>query len=165
MSETTMTRNPYADDLGRRDPLIALRETPDAIRAQVERAELSAAERTYAPGKWTLRQILIHLAQVELVFQNRLRMALTKDDYVVQPFEQDDFMTIDPAATASQALGVYHGLRQFSLPAIDRAAAEHSDRRFRHPDFGELSIRWLLEWAAGHELRHWAQIVRITNDE
>ena len=160
-----MSPNPYAVDLGDREASIALRETPDAIRAHVEHLQAAAAERTYAPGKWTLRQILIHLAQVELVFQIRFRMALTKDDYVVQPFEQDDFMTVDPDATASQALAVYCGLRQFSLPAIDRAAAEKRDRRFRHPEFGELSIGWLLEWAAGHELRHWGQIVQITNHD
>jgi uncharacterized damage-inducible protein DinB len=156
-----MRRNPYADDLGDRDPVISLRETPEAIRAHVERLGSGGAESTYAPGKWTLRQILIHLAQVELVFQHRFRMALTKGDYLVQPFDQNDFLAVDPTATAPQALAVYFGLRQFSLPAIERAASVQSDRRIRHPEFGEISIRWLLEWAAGHERRHAGQIQRI----
>ncbi len=52
----------------------------------------SAAEqfgRSYAPGKWTATQLFLQLAQPELAFSLRVRMCVTTEYYVVQPFDQD----------------------------------------------------------------------------
>ena len=54
---------PYTKELGDRDPVVALHETPDRIRALASQWSPAQFERTYAPGKWSGRQILIHLAQ------------------------------------------------------------------------------------------------------
>ncbi len=61
-------------------------------------------ERPYAPGKWTARQVLIHLAQAELMIQPRVRLALTSADYVVQPFEQDDLVALEPRSMRARRL-------------------------------------------------------------
>ena len=76
-------------------------------------------ERTYAPGKWTARQVLIHLTQAELMIQPRVRLALTAADYVVQPFEQDDLVALEPSVDAHTALAAYRTLRQFALPLFE----------------------------------------------
>ena len=62
-----MFANPYAADLGGRNPLKALAETPatDSSGGGV-RGDRRHVERTYAPGKWSFRQVLVHLAQAEL---------------------------------------------------------------------------------------------------
>ena len=46
-------------------------------------------ERSYAPGKWSARQILTHLAQSEIALSYRVRMALTTPGYAAQAFDQD----------------------------------------------------------------------------
>jgi hypothetical protein len=64
-------------------------------------------ERSYAPGKWTARQILIHLAQTELALGNRARMALTIPNYAAQKFDQDQWVEREgslDARTAVEAL-------------------------------------------------------------
>ena len=58
--------NPYAEDLGNRAPLDALGDTAERIRQLVASWSDDTFNKSYAPGKWSARQILVHLAQTEL---------------------------------------------------------------------------------------------------
>jgi hypothetical protein len=71
--------NPYAEDLVERRPLDALVETPGMIRQVVERWDDKYFESTYAPGKWSFRKVLVHLAQTEIALTTRARFALSED--------------------------------------------------------------------------------------
>ena len=155
--------NPYGADLGDRIPLEALAETPEKLRRLVAAWSDEDFERTYAAGKWSFRKILVHLAQTEIIVQGRFRHALTTDGYVVQPFDQDLFMAVEPATNGDAALEAYVCLRRFALPLIDRLRAAELAKRFRHPDHGEISVAWLLAWWAGHERRHLGQVERIAD--
>src|SRR6476469_9599311 len=96
--------NPYAADLGTRDALAALDDTPGQIREAVRGWTPAEFERTYAPGKWSIRKVLIHLAQTELALPTRVRFALSQQGYIAQAFSQDDWLPIDDAAEARTAL-------------------------------------------------------------
>src|SRR5262245_22447643 len=84
----TTAQNPYGPDLGEREPIGAMRETVDRIRSLVAGWTPAQFERTYAPGKWTARQIMVHLAQTEMALGNRARMALSTPSYAAQAFDQ-----------------------------------------------------------------------------
>src|SRR5437660_3138792 len=99
------TPNPYSKDLGDTDPLLALRETPERIRTVVSGWSPANFARSYAPGKWTARQILIHLAQTELALGARARMALSTPDYAAQPFDQNKWIARDTGLSGPDALG------------------------------------------------------------
>jgi hypothetical protein len=157
----SMQPNPYGDDLGSRDPLQALAETPGAIGALVEGWGDDGSERSYAPGKWSARQVLIHLAQTELALTTRARFALSTPGYVAQNFDQNDWMPLDDGATAKGALDAYLSLRRFNIAMFRRLTAEQRERRFHHPEYGELSVGWILAQIAGHDLHHLAQLQRI----
>lgn len=101
------TPNPYAAHLGSLDPLDALGETPVRIRELVGRWSPADLERSYAPGKWSVRQILIHLAQTELALGARIRFALGTPGYVAQPFAQDAWLPLDDRLDAGTALDAY----------------------------------------------------------
>src|SRR4051812_32778221 len=119
-----MIPNPYAADLGNREPLDALSDTPSRIRELVDGWSEAQFERSYAPGKWTARQVLIHLAQTELALTTRARFALTQPGYMAQAFSQDDWMPIDAGASARAALDAYTSLRRLNLEmwkALDEA--------------------------------------------
>src|SRR5512145_1256540 len=110
-----MHPNPYAAPLGSREPLEALADTPWHIRTLVVGWPKDRIERSYAPGKWTARQILIHLAQTELALPTRERIALSTPGYTAQPFSQDDWIGLDGGADARTALEAYVSLRAFNL--------------------------------------------------
>ncbi len=155
------TRNPYGIDLGDRNARESLHETPEAIAMIARSLGAEGYSKRTAPGKWTLAEILAHLAQTEIIVQGRFRYALTIDSYVVQPFDQDLFMAVEPAADGDAALAAYTSLRRFALPLIDRLSGDQLAKRFRHPDHGDISVAWLLAWWAGHERRHLGQVERI----
>ena len=155
--------NPYAGDLGDRDAVRSLRETPARYLALLGSWTPDQFERRYAPGKWTARQVLIHLTQAELMIQPRVRLALTAADYVVQPFEQYDLVALEPSVDAQTALSAYRTLRQFGLPLFESLTPSQLATTCRHPQMGTLDVRWFLVMLAGHELRHLAQLQRIAD--
>ncbi len=157
-----MHANPYGQDLGTRDPLEALGETPARILALVERWGDDHFGRTYAPGKWTARQILIHLAQTELALTTRARFALSTPGYVAQPFSQDDWIAIEDGTQARTALQAYLALRKLNVEMWRHLAPEQRQRAFQHPEYGELTVEWVMAQLAGHDIHHLRQLERIS---
>jgi uncharacterized damage-inducible protein DinB len=157
----TTTPNPYAADLGTRDPLDALSETPARIRAAVERWSEADFERSYATGKWSIRKVLIHLAQTELALPSRVRFALSQQGYIAQPFSQDDWLPVDDAAEARTALDAYTALRRFNVSMFRRLSPEQRGRTFTHPEYGTLTVWWVASQLAGHDIHHLKQIETV----
>ncbi len=149
-----MVRNPYEDDLGNRDPLEAMSETPGRIQAIVSALPAEDLERSDALGKWTLRQLLVHLAQTELALPLRARMALTQKGYVAQPFDQNDWMAAESHLDGATALAAYLSVRRMNLQFFSALSPSARETAFHHPEYGEITIDWLMRQIAGHELHH-----------
>jgi DinB family protein len=155
-------KTPYADDLGDREPVGSIRENLSRLRAIASWSPQQFA-RSYAPGKWSAREILIHLAHAELAFGNRARMALAAPgrDYVAQPFNQDSWMARESllggreALEALLAVGAINSALYASLSPADR------EIQFSHPEYGLLTIDWLIHQSAGHLVHHVRQIDTI----
>ena len=130
----TTTPNPYGSDLGDRDPLEALGDTPGRIRRTVEGWTDADFERSYADGKWSIRKVLIHLAQTELALTTRFRFALSQPGYAAQAFSQDDWLPLDGKIDARTALDAYTALRRFNIAMFRGLTAEQRDRTFTHPE-------------------------------
>jgi hypothetical protein len=146
--------NPYAADLGDMDVMRALADTPERLRSLAGRLTPAQFARSYAPGKWTAAQLFVHLAQVELAFSVRVRMAITSAGYVVQPFEQDDWLVREPAMPGLDAFRAYDALRQFNLPLYRGLTPEERRRPLTHPERGPMIVECILETLAGHERHH-----------
>jgi len=150
--------NPYAADLGNRDALAALDDTPARISDAVQGWTPAQFERTYAPGKWSIRKVLIHLAQTELALGSRARFALTVPGYTAQPFSQDDWLPLDAGIDGPAALAAYTSLRRMNVAMFRAASPAALDREFAHPEYGHLTVRWILNQMAGHDIHHLKQI-------
>jgi len=153
--------NPYARYVEGEDPLRSLEETARRIDGLVRSWPRERDEQSHAPGKWSARHVLVHLAQIEMVFSTRLRYALTDDRYLVQPFEQDDWMAVETHGTATEALDAYIGLRRMNLALCQSLTPHQRTRAFTHPEFGSVTVDWLITWCAGHERNHLPQIEAV----
>jgi hypothetical protein len=149
--------NPYGHDLGDRDPLAALADTPWKIGALVEGWTDADFESTYAPGKWSFRQVLIHLAQTEIALTTRARFALSEANYAAQAFSQDAWMAVDHGAGARAALESYLALRTFNLAMWRSLSPAELERPFSHPEYGALTVGWIMAQMAGHDIHHLKQ--------
>src|SRR4051812_1144286 len=122
--DTPMT--PYSGDLGDREPIAAMKATSERIRALTERWSDERWERRYAPGKWSARQIVTHLAQTELALGTRVRMALVTSNYVAQDFSQDDWLARESDVSGHDALTAF-----LALGRMNRALVGALSRRDR----------------------------------
>jgi hypothetical protein len=156
-----MQPNPYAEPLGNRDPLTALGETPEQIRALAEHWSEAQWNSSYAPGKWTARQIVLHLAQTEMALTTRVRYAISEEGYRAQPFSQDAWMAADGQADGPTALAAYLALRRLNVLMFRNLSPEQRARTFQHPEYGDLTPAWVMAQLAGHDLHHLAQLQRI----
>ena len=156
-----MPQNPYAQDLGSLDPLTALAETPERIRALVEGWSVTEWEQRYAPEKWTARQVIVHLAQTELALTARVRFAASQDGYIAQAFSQDDWLPLDDHADARTALDAYTSLRKLNVLMFRNMTSAQRTRTFTHPEYGQLTPEWVAAQMAGHDVHHLKQLQTI----
>ena len=157
----TTAPNPYASDLGTRHPLEALSDTPGQIRRAVQEWTAEQFEQTYAPGKWSIRKVLIHLAQTELALGTRVRFALTQPDYAAQSFFQDEWLPLDETIEGGAALDAYTALRRMNVSMFRTLPASAFGREFTHPEYGVLTVGWVAAQMAGHDLHHLKQITAV----
>src|SRR5262249_4771344 len=112
----------------------------------------------YATGKWTARQILTHLAETELALGYRVRMALSTPGYVAQSFDQDAWIEKESRTSGADAAAARTALREMNLTLF--ASLSHADRQtpFTHPEYGAITVDWVIHQMAGHDLNHLAQL-------
>jgi len=155
--------NPYASLLGNRDPLQVAAETPAHLRAIENNLGTNGMERTYAPGKWSARKIICHLADCEVVFAFRFRQALGEPDHVIQPFDQDAWARQYDSSTLSGALAIqaFSALRQWNLALLKTVPRTDFSKAVTHPERGKMTFNVILETMAGHDLNHLKQLDAI----
>jgi hypothetical protein len=137
--------------------MASLSDTPQRVATLVRAWPATRFEQSHAAGKWTARQVLIHLVHIEMVASTRLRFVLAADAHLLQTFEQDDWMRVDHGGTAADALGAYLALRRMNLALLRTLSDAQRARTAAHPDFGAITVDWIMEWLAGHELNHLPQ--------
>jgi hypothetical protein len=156
-----MYPNPYGTYIEGRDVLASLVETPARIAALVRGWPREHHERSHAPGKWTARQVLAHLAQLEMNFSIRLRFALAQEGYQMQSFDQDDWMLAETPPPALVSLEAYTALRAMNVALLRSLTTEQRARTAGHPEWGSVSVEWLAAWCAGHERNHLPQFETV----
>ncbi len=154
-------QTPYSEDLGDRDPIRALRETTGQIVARAATWAPADFDRSYEAGKWTARQTLVHLAHAEMNFGLRVRMALTKPNYVVQPFDQEKWMAHEPAMGGREALEAFAALAAMNVALYQSLSPSERATPVTHPEQGAISVDWIIHLGAGHLIHHLKQLERV----
>ena len=153
--------NPYASFLGDRDPLQVIAATPKRLEDLAATLGAEGLKRGLAPGKWSAREILCHLADCESVFAFRLRQALAEEHHVIQPFDQDKWAAVYSAYEARAALAVFSAVRHWNLALIGTATPAMLSKTLNHPERGDMTFKVLIETMAGHDLNHLRQLETI----
>jgi hypothetical protein len=151
------------DLLGDRNPIDVLPGTEAALRSAVKGLSPKQLATREAPRKWSIAQVLQHLADSDLVWGWRLRMVLSHDRPPITGYDQDlwaDRLDYEHA-DAEQALRDFGVLRASNVRLVRRATPVDLDRIGVHAERGEESIRHMMKLYAGHDLLHLRQIERI----
>ena len=129
----------------------------DALEGSSE-AELEARE---APGEWSPREIVHHLADSEMTSAIRLRLLIAEDAPQIRGYDQEAFVRrlysdrpIEPSLAALQ------GARASTAPILRRLTEEEWQRAGTHSESGRYSVEDWLRIYAGHADAHADQIRR-----
>lgn len=153
--------NPYALYLGARDPRQVIAFTPSRLRDLLQAVGDERSNEAPAPGKWSLREIVCHLADCEIVFAYRLRQTLAEAHHVIQPFDQDNWAAHYQAYDVQTALAVFTAVRHFNIQLIDSLPPETFLKPVTHPERGVMTLGVIVETMGGHDLNHLNQIEKI----
>ncbi len=149
--------------LGDRDPIVVLRSTLETLPRSIEGLSDAEVAQREAPDKWSIRHVLAHLADAEIVGAYRMKMILAHDRPRLEGYDQDQFADrlhygdCDPR----QSLDLFRAVRQANLRMIARTAPDDLRRVSVHAERGEESLDRLIHLYAGHDLLHLRQIERI----
>jgi uncharacterized damage-inducible protein DinB len=157
--------NAYTDRIlgfvGDRDPVEILAETPSRLEDLYWELKDKKLGVPFAEGKWTARQILAHLVDVECAWSFRVRLALTADHPTIQPYDQDAFVGLYKGIDASLAVEAFRSLRTWNLELVRSLSPEQAARGAFHPERGEEPVGRMISLIAGHDLNHLAQLELI----
>lgn len=153
--------NPYARFLEGREPVAVLAETVARVKDIAGGLGEERANAAPAPGKWSAREIVCHLADCEVMFGVRLRQTLSEDHHVIQPFDQEKWAAVYGAYSLAEALALFGAMRVWNLALLRSVKPEAYCRPVTHPERGEMTFRTIVETMAGHDLNHLAQLEAI----
>jgi uncharacterized damage-inducible protein DinB len=148
-------------------------EGKDALKVQAATADklkkftrgLSKKQLSRQPeaGKWSITEILAHLADVEIVASWRMRSVVGTNGIAIQAFDQDawasslNYAKQDP----KRSLEVFRVLRENNLAMLKALPSETWENYGMHSERGKESIAHLTRMFAGHDTNHLMQVERI----
>ena|SRR5579863_437991 len=150
-----------------RDPLAMQGEAAATLGRLIEAVPDEALRRRPRPGKWSVVEILAHLAEDELVTSWRYRQMLASDGGPLAAFHQDlwaEWGAYD-GWNPVEALGLFTLLRQANLRMLRRLDESQWRRSGVHQERGPMTVADLARHMAGHDINHIEQIRAILGQE
>lgn len=119
-----------------------------------------------APGKWSVRQIVAHLADAELVGAHRFRQIIAEDNPTLIAYNQDAWaQNLDYGRRKpKQSLETFRRVRAENYDLLKGLPEEVFDRTGNHSENGRMTLRQLLEGYAGHAESHARQLQAIREE-
>lgn len=153
----------YRDAIGEDDPFLVMSDTPQKMRRLLRGLTEKQLSRPPAPGKWSIKQIVAHLADGEVILGSRYRLIAAHDRPAIQGYDQDLFVEMlgIENATTEELLYDFELARAVNIGLLVRLPEEAFDRVGIHSERGEESIETIVTYYAGHDRIHLAQVETI----
>ncbi len=115
------------------------------------------------PAKWSIAEIIAHLADAEVVASWRMRSVIGENGITIQPFDQDAWASVFQyqKRDAKRSLELFRILRENNLAMLNEIPRETWDNYGMHLERGKESIAHLARMFAGHDTNHLLQVERI----
>jgi uncharacterized damage-inducible protein DinB len=137
-----------------------LASTPKQVAGLIESAPKDRLSKRPAPGKWSVIEILAHLADVEIVQGFRIRLILGSSGTAIQGFDQDAWARYSfyPSHDVALSLDGYRVNRERTVRLLQSLPNEMWENFGLHSERGKETVRRVSEMMAGHDLNHLGQI-------
>ncbi|GLU56248.1 DinB family protein [Dyadobacter frigoris] len=136
---------------------------PDKLESYVKRIPADILSVRPSLNKWSVREIVAHLADDELVGAYRIRLILSDPGTVIQAFDQDKWAQHGKykSMQMESSLRLFRELRQWNLSLFECLNSEQWQYYGIHAERGKESIQDIATYYAGHDINHFKQIEGI----
>ena len=149
--------------VGRQDPLKMQAAYPGKLARAVRGLRSAQLKRRPRPKKWSIQEILGHLADTEVVYGWRLRLMLAQPGQAIQAYDQDIWAANlgykrQPAGKLLEQVRV---LRESNLRLLKAVPRAWWNRYGMHSERGKETVARTVVLLAGHDVNHLNQIAAI----
>lgn len=147
-------RKPWIDEIA---------AAPAHLRRAVQGLNDAQLDTPYRPGGWTVRQVVHHVADSHMNSFLRFRLALTEQEPVIKPYDQDAWAALSDSRTAPVeiSLRLIEGLHARWVALLSTFGDVEYSRTFRHPEIGLMRLDSTLGLYAWHCRHHAAHITGL----
>jgi hypothetical protein len=146
-----------------RDAFSIMQLSPKRLKKLTAKVPRKATLRAPAPGKWSVAEIVNHLAEGEIVFAYRLRMILGKNGTPIQAYNQVAWAR--NAKMVKQdlrtSLELFRVLRENNIRLLKAIPKKMWDYHGMHQERGRETVARMVQLYAGHDVNHLVQIEKI----
>ncbi len=150
-------------NLAGQGPLKIQAATPKKIERLIKGASAAKLRKRPAPGKWSVAEIVAHLADAEIVISWRVRSILGAPGTPIQAFDQDAWVEAGHYAKrdARASLAQLRAAREANLALYKLLTPEQWKHYGMHSERGQESVEHIARMMAGHDVNHLQQIEGI----
>jgi uncharacterized damage-inducible protein DinB len=139
-----------------------IEQAPHQLREAVMDLRDDQLDTPYRPGGWTIRQVVHHLPDSHLNSYIRLKLALTEENPVIKPYQEDQWALLpDSKLPVEVSLKLMDALHSRWVTILNSLSPSQLEKTFYHPESGENSIATLIALYAWHGRHHIAHITSL----
>lgn len=152
----------YLSALGDHDPIDSLRKAPKRLKKALKGVGKKDVARRPADGKWSIKEVVAHLADGEVVLGARMRMVAAMERPTLTGYDQDAFVQglCYDEVSVEQLLAEFAATRKANVALLERLPEAALSRVGVHSERGDESLATMVFMYAGHDRMHEAQIER-----
>lgn len=154
---------PLGDNVEMRELIASQREPPHTLARLIDGVSGEVLGRRSSPGKWSIRAIIAHMAEDELVSSWRYRQMIEHCGAVLPGFDQDLWAKLGnyDSWPEQDALQMFRLLREANLRLFAGLSPEEWQSWGIHAERGRITVEDLARHMAGHDERHIQQVRRL----
>ncbi|HYG76166.1 MAG TPA: DinB family protein [Planctomycetota bacterium] len=124
---------------------------------------VATMERSYGPGKWTLREILVHLSDTETVLLDRLRRLAAEEKPLLTAFDENRWAStlFYKQRDLNLARAQFEAARRGIIELVRTLPDSFDSKTGMHSEAGPLTFGQMLEKVGSHNVHHLEQIKAI----
>ena len=151
----------------RRAMIDTIAAAPARMREAVSGLSDAQLDTPYRDGGWTVRQVIHHVPDSHMNAYVRFKLALTEENPVIKPYDEAAWArAADTARTpVDVSLTLLEALHRRWVVLLESLAPADFARPLVHPDYGPLTIDWLLQLYAWHGRHHAAHVAELRKRE
>jgi len=146
-----------------KDPVKLQSAAPARLAKLLKGVSPTRARKRPGPDKWSIAEIVVHMADTEVVFGYLIRRIVGEPGTPIDGFDQDAWLAAlhYDKREIRKSFAEYRAFREANLALLKSLTPEQWKICGMHKERGPETIETVVKMFAGHDLNHFQQIERI----